>query len=1172
MNEDYSPFDPVKSMCDPYMFNTIITRPKSLLVTIGNPFRLLKIQQKTPDPPACWLEYLYQCWEQGSLILSSNLKGIHGACRKQLNRLEEEMMSQRTVKSHLVPPMASGKEEVKDGKKDTIMTGHGNASQATAVQNNGMEQRVAKKSHGVAPMASEKEEEKDREIDATVLGCRSDSKATAVQSSGWKLGEETQVMVVKDELVSGFHIECKLDGYTAIPTDPAQKPIAIPSIDERRCAFDGATVVVEETGQQVAGRRTGKVVSVIRQGPVEPMICSVDPLNPLILRPVNGKNPRIVNRPVHTEAEKELKPTKETAVEAMVKCYSPKCLTLSVDAISFKAAVGTFFRVQPLEWSTQERYPVGAVVEVLPKCPTLGRTEFILAKQHKMSQSTDVTTTAAGTAAIGIQDHAGRCTFTFSVEGKKSHFILAVHICNIVDHMSGKEEFKKKEFRDWSASHPILPPDVIQACDFSKTPIQNAITVEFKVEEPMSIFDVATRKNMLLARPSVELVSIRETVVQCSTMLAMSDAEYILRSLQTGQAAEGKLARGTAMSAHDALGILYCTAEHLHKTRHGHSGYPLLEMTSYEFPETEKMVNELLTLANSEVAKTISKAFRDRALLVTQTMQDHSQEEITREFSPPLALLPANYPWLHSQGDATPSPRPFIIFTDKLKTLMEALKRADFLEARQLLYFLHCHPQFAPLQEAIKSSLIPEHFVVGNSPTHFLRCVPYTSITNPFTCIGDVYVQEQLLASVRSEEPPRSIAEVKEVAMHCNRARLNAKDYEAAMARLKWAHFAQSSSLCIQSIVRSMEGGKLQLCCQYDRQGNMQENITVPVLGSKNSLHADYTAMVTSLTGHCQVITRSEYQGGSDSISVLAYGKGGVEQSDSSYSLLVAPQTVQVPVDTLRTVVECISTFDEQKAAKAHKLLLQLEKHEHRSPNRRGPPVEPEVQHAHFLLLECPLPLSPHQLVGVWMRMDTLQYFAAPQPQLLEVGHSNVRVCLHHTEQPEACFTSGSTVQAPQQVHSSVESYVSEWTEVLLAEAACGSVQCMRHILINDVLIQFSEFVAVDMYTSEQFYRPVGEVTALLPKAFMEDRQDIFPLEQGDLLCARYEVDLRDDESELKLLERHGNCFPPQYEPVGHFVLHMVVEKVVLEGTQQEVMMSQEFVQSGVEVRYCSML
>ena len=107
VNQDYSPFDPVKSMCDPFMFNTIVTRPKSLLVVIGNPFRLLKIEQmihlgkieqKTPIPPACWSEYLYQCWEGGSLQLSTKLKEAPGACKKELVELDKELILYREHK------------------------------------------------------------------------------------------------------------------------------------------------------------------------------------------------------------------------------------------------------------------------------------------------------------------------------------------------------------------------------------------------------------------------------------------------------------------------------------------------------------------------------------------------------------------------------------------------------------------------------------------------------------------------------------------------------------------------------------------------------------------------------------------------------------------------------------------------------------------------------------------------------------------------------------------------------------------------------------------------------------------------------------------------------------------------------------------------------------------
>ena len=623
VNQDYSPFDPVKSMCDPFMFNTIVTRPKSLLVVVGNPFRLRKIEQMTRlhkieqatcDPPACWSEYLYQCWEGGTLLLSANLRGNLGACKQQLSELQGMMFQRAAEKVCRVSPKVVRKEEGKDGRKDTIMLDYGGGS-----------------------------------------------KDAALQGNSWNLAYKKWVVVVPDEHVSGSCLRCKLDGYSAIPTQPGLKPIVIPSIDERRCAFDGATVMVEETKQLVAGRRTGKVVSVEQQGPVEPMICTVDPRNPLILVPVSGKNPRMVNLPDRAKAaEKDPKPTKQTAVEAVVTCYSPECLTGSVDAIPFKAAIDMFFIVQPLQWSVLERYPIGAVVGVLPKSPPLQLSEKILAVQHKVPQSPNFprgTTSSSDVTpplshkpqfktAMGIRDHAGRCNVAFSVESKKSHFTMAVHVSNVVDLVSGIEEFKKKRFNEWCASHPVLPPEVLQACDFSERPIQKAITVEFKVEETMSVFSVS-RKSMLLARPSVKLVSIQETVVQCSSMLAMSDAEYILLSLQTGPAADGRLVQGTAMSVHDALTILYCTAEYHHRTRHGHGGYPLLEMTSYEYPETEKMVNELLTMANSEVAKIIARAFPDRALLVTQAIPDHSQK-VAHDFSEDLALLPepAVYPWL----------------------------------------------------------------------------------------------------------------------------------------------------------------------------------------------------------------------------------------------------------------------------------------------------------------------------------------------------------------------------------------------------------------------------------------------------------------------------------------------------------------------------------------------
>ena len=186
-----------------------------------------------------------------------------------------------------------------------------------------MLKRATNKLHSVSLQGKEKEESKNGDEDAIVQGY---IKGTAIQRSGWKLGEETQVQVVeKGNQDSCLCTECKLDGYKAIPIDPCLEPFTIPNLNERRCAFNGALVLVEEVGRTVEGK-TGRIASVRQQGAVEPMICTVDPLSPCILVPVSDKNSNIVNQPELAEAE-------QADAATMVKCYSPEDLTRCVDAI-----------------------------------------------------------------------------------------------------------------------------------------------------------------------------------------------------------------------------------------------------------------------------------------------------------------------------------------------------------------------------------------------------------------------------------------------------------------------------------------------------------------------------------------------------------------------------------------------------------------------------------------------------------------------------------------------------------------------------------------------------------------------------------------------------------------------------------------------------------------------
>ena len=60
--------NPTKSVCDQFVFNTVITRAQSLVVAVGNPFMLLKMEHHNSKP--CWREYLNLCAMHGTLIVS----------------------------------------------------------------------------------------------------------------------------------------------------------------------------------------------------------------------------------------------------------------------------------------------------------------------------------------------------------------------------------------------------------------------------------------------------------------------------------------------------------------------------------------------------------------------------------------------------------------------------------------------------------------------------------------------------------------------------------------------------------------------------------------------------------------------------------------------------------------------------------------------------------------------------------------------------------------------------------------------------------------------------------------------------------------------------------------------------------------------------------------------
>ena len=66
-NPDGSSKNPTKSICDCYVFNTVITRAQSLVVAVGQPYYLFAIENHNSYEIKCWREYMKYC------VVSNNL-------------------------------------------------------------------------------------------------------------------------------------------------------------------------------------------------------------------------------------------------------------------------------------------------------------------------------------------------------------------------------------------------------------------------------------------------------------------------------------------------------------------------------------------------------------------------------------------------------------------------------------------------------------------------------------------------------------------------------------------------------------------------------------------------------------------------------------------------------------------------------------------------------------------------------------------------------------------------------------------------------------------------------------------------------------------------------------------------------------------------------------------
>ena len=90
--------NPTKTLVNPHIFNTAISRSRQLVIAVGDPFRVLKTEKAMGHhTEACWREYIKLCLEKNTMFFAPNLQPRFQKL-KELLRAEVEICSFKHAK------------------------------------------------------------------------------------------------------------------------------------------------------------------------------------------------------------------------------------------------------------------------------------------------------------------------------------------------------------------------------------------------------------------------------------------------------------------------------------------------------------------------------------------------------------------------------------------------------------------------------------------------------------------------------------------------------------------------------------------------------------------------------------------------------------------------------------------------------------------------------------------------------------------------------------------------------------------------------------------------------------------------------------------------------------------------------------------------------------------
>ena len=1171
ISKDGSPLNPTKTVFDPFIFNTAITRSKSLVVAVGNPFLILSVEKQMEEVHGgrakCWSQFMKQCLECNTFHFSSKAKSsmiskeAYDECKTYLYdklfydfKTRIEIDDSEAQGDSILKAYQEELEKIYEYKKAKLTLARATKEDLSWIMNE-QDSQVCE-----PPKAEKKEQDEDEED-----------------------------YVEKYDCILNFYSyrEAKAE-----PIDPKKKVVTIRGSGNRIGAFDGDTFEVGVFHDNPDGKCYGRALKLRERGSESTFICRVSHHNPVMFYPIDGKNSKFINLPRISKdllqkrdkdaVKDELKSTDVVVFDHHAIDSNSEELKIPPihQVIPHSVAKDKLFIVAYLRWKKPYRFPLGIVIGVLPKGHTAFCAERMLKVKHSIEYAAE-DTMKTGTVTIVKNDNESLHDRAFTidpdgaqnlddaislvklpplddselVDGRSGEiYQLGVHIVNCARHIESHGDIDKEARRRGISVYgdregkvmQMLPAGIREGLSLLPNKIRDVISVIASISidshgTSITITDIEIKEAQIMSHLQLTYMSAQR--------IMNGDTEHITHDL--AQAIHQFDCQKNQPSLSLTLQLLYKIALTLKKVRLQSDAAHYYDISDSEDSfswQIHMLIEELMIWANSKVAEKVHERYSDTALLRRQPEPNSDTMKDFTDKHKEVASMSLNLSSSVGSQQEIARDQMFVLTNETLVDIRSAFSSGNVVHLISLLFSDRYYPQLASVRSQLQLCQHPAKYCCTDrktNPTYYhhysLQLDHYTHFSSPLRRYIDIEVQRMLVqlpeVSNSSTTPQEfSQSEHQRLCSHLNRKHRNARQFERSIKSVGLALKYSCSSEVYSAFIADNSKGSIEFCFpQLDLKDISPRERTVPLkfLGPyANVKEEDFVSMFTSdgkgfqtFNWKVQMTSFSAEQGAfifnvpnihiqslndnaeDGTVSVEIFTTNTADPDDFTLSIVKCNATTNKPLTLAMPFDQWKKTIDFVKNPTLEKM-NELDK---LLPTL--PTLSPQKKTKLEITKSSPFINCHYQTCFkphdvVRMWMTRSMRESLIAPAIQMVEvNPLVRICVQHNAHPAECFSDQNLSKASRKYYSSITEYVHTWEKVLLAEAAEKSVKECRQVIIHDVILAWPQLVVPSNCIDEEYFEPMGSISLTLPQNYVENCSEFIQFNEGDLVCVRYGLD-----------------------------------------------------------------